>query len=162
MKRPLATSFIDQAHDHQGCIAKALDNAEILCQQHRQRFTAIRRRVLELVWQQHKPVGAYELLDMLQQGGRAAPPTVYRALDFLQQMGLVHRIASLNAYVGCIQPGAPHDGQFLICQTCHTLAELDAPAIRRAIAESAAHSGFEPRRHTVEIMGLCPNCRAGS
>lgn len=159
MKKTALTPFADHAHDHQRCIARALSQAEAVCQQHRQRFTAIRRRVLELLWQQHKPVGAYELLEMLQQDGRTAPPTVYRALDFLQQMGLVHRIASLNAYVGCTDPGAPHDGQFLICETCHALAELDVSAISRAIAESAAPTGFEPRRHTVEIMGLCPNCR---
>ncbi len=159
MKNTSDTPFVDLEHDHQGCIAKALSSAEALCQQQRQRFTAIRRRVLELVWQQHKPIGAYEVLEMLQQDGRTAPPTVYRALDFLQRMGLVHRIASLNAYVGCAHPGEPHDGQFLICEACQSLAELDVSAITRAIEESAVSSGFEPRRHTVEIMGLCPNCR---
>ena len=159
MKKISQTLVIDRDHDHRDCIAQALSNAETLCQQRQQRLTAIRRRVLELVWRQHKPIGAYEVLDLLQQDGRTAPPTVYRALDFLQQLGLVHRIASLNAYVGCVAPGEPHDGQFLICETCHALAELDAPAITGAIAESAADSGFEPRRHTVEIMGLCPNCR---
>lgn len=158
MKKNPATPFVDHEHDHQGCIAEALGHAETLCQMQQQRFTAIRRRVLELVWQQHKPIGAYEVLEMLQRDGRTAPPTVYRALEFLQQMGLVHRISSLNAYVGCIHPGVPHDGQFLICEACQSLAELDVPAITGAIAKSAAHSGFKPRRYTVEIMGLCPNC----
>jgi Fur family zinc uptake transcriptional regulator len=153
------TPFIDQGHDHQDCISSALEKAEILCQQHQQRFTAIRRRVLELVWQQHKPIGAYEVLEFLQRDARTAPPTVYRALDFLQQLGLVHRIASLNAFVGCAAPGKPHDGQFLICESCNSLAELDMPTIISAIEESAANSGFKPHRHTVEIMGLCPNCR---
>jgi len=153
------TAFANQEHDHQSCISNALATAEALCQRQRQRFTAIRRRVLELVWQQHKPIGAYELLELLQRDGRTAPPTVYRALDFLQQLGLVHRIASLNAYVGCAHPGVPHDGQFLICESCKSLAELDVPAITSAIEQSAASSGFEPRRHTIEIMGLCPGCR---
>jgi len=155
-------SFAGKDHDHQSCIDQALDRAERLCQYHRKRFTAIRRRVLELVWRQHKPIGAYELLGALQQDGPAAPPTVYRALDFLQQMGLVHRIASLNAYVGCACPGEPHDGQFLICESCRALAELDVPAITGAIERSAAASGFEPRHHTVEILGLCPRCRQRS
>ena len=151
--------FSCQDHDHQGCIDAALASAETVCQQHRQRFTAIRRRVLELVWRQHKPIGAYEVLEILRQTGRSAPPTVYRALDFLQKMGLVHRIASLNAYVGCVHPGEPHDGQFLICESCKSLVELDAPAITSAIEQSAAATGFEPHRRTVEIMGLCPDCR---
>lgn len=156
---PAAPLFADQNHDHERCILKALGAAERLCQQQGQRFTAIRRRVLELVWRQHKPVGAYELLEQLQQDGRSAPPTVYRALDFLQQLGLVHRIASLNAYIGCISPGQPHDGQFLICEQCRTLAELDVSSISDAIEASASLSGFEPRRQTVEIIGICPNCR---
>ena len=151
--------FACKGHDHQRCIDEALARAEQLCQRHRQRFTAIRRRVFELVWRQHQPIGAYEVLGVLQRDGRAAPPTVYRALDFLQQAGLIHRIASLNAYIGCVHPGEPHDGQFLICESCKSLAELDAPAITSAIERSAAASGFETRRHTVEILGLCPRCR---
>ncbi|MCK4623171.1 MAG: transcriptional repressor [Desulfuromonadales bacterium] len=153
--------FACRNHDHRNCIADALSIAEKLCRQQGQRFTIIRRRVLELVWQQHKPVGAYELLEMLQQNGRTAPPTVYRALDFLQQMGLVHRIESLNAYVGCTHPGVPHDGQFLICESCKALVELDAASISSAIEQSALESGFETHRQTVEILGLCPNCRKG-
>lgn len=159
MSQTPRTLFACQQPNHQHCIDQALSQAEQLCQRQLQRFTAIRRRVLELVWRQHKPIGAYELLEMLQQDGRTAPPTVYRALEFLQQMGLVHRIASLNAYVGCAHPGAPHDGQFLICEACKSLAELDVPAITSAIEASAAASGFTTRRHTVEILGLCPRCR---
>lgn len=162
MTDPPRALFVCNDHNHQSCIDQALSSAEELCQHKRQRFTAIRRRVFELVWQQHKPVGAYEVLESLQQDGRTAPPTVYRALDFLQQMGLVHRIASLNAYVGCAHPGEPHDGQFLICESCKSLAELDVAAITNAIDRSALESGFETSRHTVEIMGLCPSCRSRS
>lgn len=151
--------FLTRDHDHRDCISRALRRAEALCRQREQRLTAIRRRVLELVWRQHKPIGAYRVLELLQRDGRTAPPTVYRALDFLQKLGLVHRIASLNAYVGCVRPGAPHDGQFLICESCQSLAELDVPRITSAIEDSAANSGFAPRRQTVEILGLCPNCR---
>jgi Fur family zinc uptake transcriptional regulator len=153
------TPFVCGEDDHQNCIDEALARAEQLCQRYNQRFTAIRRRVLELVWQQHKPVGAYEVLEILRQDGRTAPPTVYRALDFLQQRGLVHRIASLNAYVGCARPGEPHYGQFLICESCKSLAELDVSTISNAIEKSAEASGFKSHRHTVEIMGLCPSCQ---
>ncbi|MCK5914330.1 MAG: transcriptional repressor, partial [Desulfuromusa sp.] len=100
MNPPKNLQFISEDHDHLSCIAAAMANAEQLCQHRGKRFTAIRRRVFELVWQQHKPIGAYEVLEKLQQDGRAAPPTVYRALDFLLELGLVHRIASLNAFVG--------------------------------------------------------------
>lgn len=159
MSTKLPNSFHCQNNDHQRCITAALARAEKLCQQHKQRFTPIRRQVLELVWQQHKPVGAYQVLELLQTSGRTAPPTVYRALDFLQQMGLVHRIASLNAYIGCAQPDKAHDGQFLICQSCHALAELDAPEINAAIEQQAKDSGFQPVRQTIEILGLCPECQ---
>jgi len=159
MTGPLENPFVAQDHDHQGCISEALVAAEELCRRSGQRFTALRRRVLELVWRRHRPVGAYEILDMLQDEGRAAPPTVYRALDFLQQMGLVHRIATLNAFVGCARPGQSHHGHFLICESCQALAELEVPAIADAIEESARDSGFVARRQTVEVMGICPNCR---
>ena len=155
-----AISFHCRDADHQRCIDTALAHAEDLCRNTHQRLTAIRRRVLELVWRRHKPIGAYEILDLLQQDGRTAPPTVYRALDFLQQLGLVHRIASLNAYVGCSLPGEEaHDGHFLICESCRALAELDLPEVTLAIERQADDSGFEVRRHTIEILGLCPACR---
>lgn len=158
MQNSTAAVFLCQRQNHQACIDEAVRNAETLCRNHQQRFTATRRRVLELVWQQHKPIGAYEVLELLQQSGRSAPPTVYRALDFLQRMGLVHRIASLNAYVGCAHPDKPHDGQFLICTSCKSSAELDVPAITSAIEQSAVASGFEAHHQMVEIMGLCPDC----
>ncbi|MGD9019064.1 MAG: Fur family transcriptional regulator [Desulfuromonadales bacterium] len=158
MSAKLPISFHCQNADHQRCVNDALAQAEMLCRQQKQRFTAIRQRVLELVWQQHKPIGAYEVLEHLQADGRTAPPTVYRALDFLQKMGLVHRIASLNAYVGCVQPGESHDGHFLICKSCHALAEINAPEIDAAIMQSASAVGFQPVRQTIEVMGLCPEC----
>ena len=86
MQEMLPTQFIDEDHDHQDCVSRALKVAENLCERHQKRFTDLRRKVLELVWRQHKPVGAYELLELLQQEGRAAPPTVYRTLDFLQEL----------------------------------------------------------------------------
>lgn len=96
-------------HNHQACVNQALDDARHICQQHNARLTPTRQRVLELIWQSHRPLGAYDVLAQLAaEGQNAAPPTVYRALDFLQQHGLVHRIASLNAFVGCAHPGKPH------------------------------------------------------
>jgi Fur family zinc uptake transcriptional regulator len=153
--------FLSEDHDHEDCVAAALAAAEDLCRQRGRRLTSLRRRVLQLVWSGHRPVGAYAVLEMLQTEGRAAPPTVYRALEFLQEQGLVHRLASLNAYVGCIHPGRPHAGQFLICQSCQTLVELDDRQVTAAIAGSARSAGFQVSRQTVEILGRCPRCRQG-
>lgn len=148
-------------HDHSHCVADALAEAETLCARQGTRLTALRKRVLELVWASHKPLGAYDILGVLsdEDGRRAAPPTVYRALDFLLENGLVHRIASLNAFIGCVHPGELHQGQFLICRTCHTAIELEQPAISAAIVAGASQVGFAVESQTVEVVGLCAGCQ---
>jgi Fur family transcriptional regulator, zinc uptake regulator len=148
-------------HDHAHCVDTALATAEALCKTRGERFTPVRRRVLELVWASHKPVGAYALLDQLRADGRsAAPPTVYRALEFLLEQGLVHRVESLNAYLGCAHPEHGHAAQFLICRKCGTTAELDETDIAAAIDRHAKRTGFAVERRTVEASGLCAGCRA--
>ncbi len=155
---PLA--FLPPRHDHDACIADALDRAERLCADRGERLTELRRRVLELVWSGHAPQGAYDILDALgQTRGRVAPPTVYRALDFLQAQGLIHRIESLNAFIGCPAPERRHSGHFFICRRCRTAAELDARAIDRAIDREAGRLGFVIEQRTVELLGLCAPCR---
>lgn len=148
-------------HDHSTCVSHALAEADVLCARAGVRLTELRKRVLELVWQSHKPLGAYDILGVLseQDGRRAAPPTVYRALDFLLENGLVHRIASLNAFVGCNHPEHPHQGQFLICRCCHTAIELEQPAIAAAIVDAARDVNFSVEAQTVEVVGLCATCR---
>lgn len=156
-------SFPVPDHDHGRCIAHALEAAEAECRRRGARLTDVRRRVLELVWHSHAPVGAYALLETLgREGFCAAPPTVYRALDFLLAHGLIHRIERLNAYTGCTHPGTPHAGQFLLCQVCGAAAELVDPAIDAAITGAAARLGFTVSRQTVEVDGLCPACRRAS
>ena len=147
-------------HDHAHCVSDALERAESLCAGRGARLTALRRRVLELVWASHRPRGAYDLLDELGEGGKAAAPlTVYRALDFLVEQGLVHRIESLNAYVGCAEPGAVHSGQFLVCDGCGVACELNDQGVAAAIAACAVSRGFRVVRPTVEVHGLCPSCQ---
>jgi Fur family zinc uptake transcriptional regulator len=147
-------------HNHALCIDAALDKAAALCARRGARLTTQRRRVLELVWRGHSAVKAYELLGELDHsGGAAKPPTVYRALDFLIAHGLVHRLESLNAYVGCPRPEAPHDGQFLICGSCGTVSEFAAPAVQSAIAREAADLGFAVGQKTIEVRGVCQSCR---
>jgi Fur family zinc uptake transcriptional regulator len=133
--------------------------AEDLCRQRGLRFTALRRRVLALVWDSHKPVGAYDILDQLgAEGRRAAPPTVYRALDFLIEAGLVHRLDSLNAFIGCPDPARSHSGQFLICRLCRTVLELNDLDIDKLVEDKAKQLGFSAVHQMLEIQGLCSDC----
>jgi len=155
-----APAFVEHDHDHDHCLSDALDRAVSICAKRGARLTELRRQVLELVWAGHKPLGAYEILDALRDArGSAAPPTVYRALDFLLNHGLIHRIESLNAYVGCTAPELPHGGQFLICRSCGATAELNDLRIDAAISERATAAGFSIQNRTIEVDGICPHCQ---
>lgn len=147
-------------HDHAACVSDALSDAESYCRRRGLRLTAIRRRVLEIVWRGHEPVKAYDILDELNRSGRrATPPTVYRALDFLMAASLVHRIDSLNAFVGCPLASGEHTAQLLICTACETVTEIDDPAIQGILDRGAARHGYVLESQTVEVRGLCPRCR---
>ena len=155
-----ADAFHTHAHDHRACVERALGEAEAVCARAGARLTETRRRVLALVWERPGPVGAYDLLEALSaERGRVAPPTVYRALEFLLAHGLVHRIESLNAYVGCERPSEPHAGSFLLCRACGASAELEAPAVETALAACARGHGFALEASIVELRGLCPACQ---
>jgi Fur family zinc uptake transcriptional regulator len=148
-------------HDHRRCVADALEAAEGVCKARGVRLTPIRRRVLELVWESHRPAGAYAILDAFKPDHpAAAPATVYRALDFLLDQGLVHRIQSLNAFVGCDDPAHPHRGFFLICTECGDAAEVEDAGIERAMERSVGRLGFAINSRTLEARGVCRRCRA--
>jgi len=147
-------------HNHDHCVSRALAEAKAICRDQNARLTPVRERVLERIWQSHKPLGAYDILPMLAaEGHNAAPPTVYRALDFLLQYGLVHRIASLNAFIGCPHAGHHHQGTFLICRQCNNVLELSAVGVSQAIDSAARAEGFRPDELTLEVTGLCPECQ---
>jgi Fur family zinc uptake transcriptional regulator len=115
--------------------------------------------VLEIIWQSHAPIGAYDILDALRKEGRSAqPPTVYRALDFLLAQGLAHRITSLNAYIGCTAPGRSHGAQMLICERCGTVAELDDVSIGDTVTSAARAVGFRITNQALEVVGVCRDC----
>ncbi|GMV69370.1 MAG: hypothetical protein AMXMBFR76_18090 [Pseudomonadota bacterium] len=148
-------------HDHRRCVGQALAEAEQACRRQGLRLTPIRRQVLELIWRDHQPIKAYDLIDALRDRGiRTGPPTVYRALDFLREAGLVHRLDTVNAFVGCGAHGRPHAGMFLICRSCGVVLELDAPAPLGLIGMEADRLGFELVTQAVEILGHCNDCRA--
>lgn len=151
----------------------SLDRAAALCARRGAQLTALRREVLRLVLEAEQPVGAYALLDRLRASrAGAAPPTVYRALDFLVEQGLIHKVERLNAFIGCADAldhpddcgcGEAHDHphQFLICRRCGATAEISDPGVALALARAARAAGFEPARATVEVEGTCARCAAG-
>ena len=146
-----------------------LERAEALCQTRGVQLTPLRRDVLRLVLESEAPIGAYALLDQLKASrAKAAPPTVYRALDFLLEQGLIHRLERLNAFMGCNEAlegdGAHHDHahdhphQFLICRGCGMTREISDHGVAEAISAAAAKAGFSAARATVEIEGFCGKC----
>jgi Fur family zinc uptake transcriptional regulator len=149
------------AHDHAHCAHDALERAEALTAATGARMTPVRRRVLEILLEEHKALGAYDVLARLAQDGFGnQPPVAYRALEFLVEQGLAHRIQRLNAFTACVHPGEDHAPAFLICRTCHTVAEAEAHGARQSLEAEAAKAGFQVERTTIEALGLCPNCRA--
>lgn len=152
-------SHAHQTHNHRACIDDALATARELCAERGVQLTPLREKVLQIVWKSHKPVGAYDVLDELARSHKSArPPTVYRALDFLIAEGLIHKIESLNAYLGCVEAGAPHSGQFLICRKCGTTEEIVDPKLETALDHASLKARFKAERQVVEISGLCAHC----
>lgn len=152
-------------------IDAALDRAAALCARRGAQLTELRRQVLRLVLEAEQPVGAYALLDRLKElRAGAAPPTVYRALDFLLEQGLIHKVERLNAFLGCVEAGGKgrahgreggqhdHPHQFLICRSCGATAEISDAAITAALASAAEGARFTLQRATVEAEGLCADC----
>ncbi len=147
-------------HNHQLCIDNALKNAAELCRERNVRFTEIRRRVLELVWASHRSIKAYDILSTLsEKGKKPQPPTVYRALDFLVEQGFVHKVESQNAFVGCIHPEHSHNCQLLICEKCGTVEELCNENVTTELTNAAKTKTFRIKNITLEIKGICKNCR---
>ena len=148
-------------HDHNRCTAEGISHAEKVCRERAQKFTPIRRQVLQALLSSHRPLGAYEVIDELAKSmPRPAPITVYRALDFLMTNGLVHRIESRNAYLACAHD---HDQAslvaFLICERCGSVGEIPAAPIAQSLTAAARASGFVPKLSVVEITGTCAHCQ---
>jgi Fur family transcriptional regulator, zinc uptake regulator len=147
------------AHDHAHCSEDALARAEAVTTAAGARLTPVRRRVLEILLEEHKALGAYDVLARLAtEGFGNQPPVAYRALEFLVEQGLAHRIQRLNAFTACVHPGEDHAPAFLICRQCHAIAETAAEAARASLEVEAAKLGFQVERTTIEALGLCPAC----
>lgn len=147
-------------HNHAHCIADGLASADRQCRAAGAQLTPVRRRVLEILLEQHRAMGAYEILDILRDEGLGSqPPVVYRALDFLVGHGFAHRIERLNAFVACAHPGEDHTPAFLVCRTCDRVAEASSDAQRGRLGDAAREAGFVIERAVVEAVGLCPDCQ---
>src|SRR6202044_2521178 len=145
-------------HDHQRCASTAIAHAEALCTARAQRLTPMRRQVLETLLASHKPLGAYEIIERM--GDRPAPITIYRALDFLRENGLVHRIESRNAFVACAHNHGDDDlVVFLICERCGAVGEGPDGGAAEGLKASARAAGFPAKSPLIEIAGVCSHCR---
>jgi len=141
-------------------ISSRMREAEVLCEDQGAALTPLRRDVYELLLRHDRPVGAYELLDELKSiRSNAAPVTVYRALDFLLELGLVHRVNALNAFSACRSHETDHRGLVLICRSCKATVELEDRKVDNTIRRSAAELGFETEGGPVEVLGTCAGCR---
>ncbi len=158
--------FPTPGHDHDRCASDAIAHAEATCAAHKEKLTPIRRRVLEALLASHAPLGAYELIDRLAQSGdkagiRPAPITIYRAIDFLREQGLVHRIESRNAFIACAHNHESGDPVvFLICENCGAVGEAASAAVAETIKSASRAAGFTPKTPVIEISGICVNCKA--
>lgn len=147
-------------HDHSHCAQDVLARAEALSRVAGLRLTPVRRRVLEILLEEHKALGAYEVLERLAaEGFGHQPPVAYRALEFLVDQGFAHRVRRLNAFTACMHPGETHAPAFLICKSCAAVAEAPARDVHAALDRAAKELGFTIERSTIEALGLCPACQ---
>lgn len=147
-------------HDHAHCAGDVLARADRMAVERKLRLTPVRRRVLEILLEGHRALGAYEVLERLAaEGFGNQPPVAYRALEFLVEEGFAHRVRRLNAFAACMHPGKAHAPVFLICRSCQAVAEADAAPVRMAMDAAADAQGFAIERSNVEALGLCPACR---
>ncbi|WP_296048088.1 transcriptional repressor [uncultured Alteromonas sp.] len=137
-----------------------ISKARAYCEQRGARFTPLREKVYELMLEKHGPMGAYELLDGLKETESSAKPaTVYRALDFLLDFGLIHRLESTNAFVACYHFGCHHPVQFLICDSCGDVSEIQSEGLKDTLDNQARQHGFKISKQTIEAHGLCADCQ---
>lgn len=142
-------------------VARAMGEADRRLTAEGERMTAARLRVLELLLAAGEPVKAYDLIARFGEDGQPAkPPTVYRALEFLERKGLAHRIASISAYVACTSGSVDHAAAFLICDCCGATQEVSAP-VAGDLGRAAEAAGYAIARTTIEAHGRCPACVAG-
>ena len=145
--------------NHKISIDEALKKAEIICNKKGVKLTKLRKKVLTLILKNHGYVKAYDLLNDLKKNDTSAkPPTVYRSLDFLMEHGFIHKIQSLNAFVGCSHPDEHEDCYFLICKECKNIEECCSNKVKKVLTSTSGKNNFSPNQVTLEITGICQDC----
>ncbi len=154
------TELTSPTHNHDSCRNKAVKAADKLCAERGVQLTPIRRKTLELIWKSHRAVKAYDLLDQIKPLQQSVKPaTVYRALDFLLEQGLIHRVESLNAFIGCTCSERQHEQLLLICLRCHEVEERPGKLVMQAVSQELSHAGFTPYHKAIEVQGICKHCK---
>jgi Fur family zinc uptake transcriptional regulator len=147
-------------HDHSQCVDQVMDAADSYCAANGLRFTPVRRKVLELLLEEHRALGAYKIMELLGDAGFGTqPPVAYRALDFLVEHGFAHKIERLNAFVACVHPGEKYSPIFMICRSCQSVAEVHASLESGILGEAARANNFLIDKVTIEAEGICPSCK---
>jgi Fur family zinc uptake transcriptional regulator len=150
----------DHGHHHHDDPAGFVRAVEEASEERGLRLTPLRKEVLELIAAAGKPIKAYDLLDQLRERhGNAAPPTVYRALDFLLEHQFIHKLESINAFVSCHHPAEAHQVPFLICDVCSSAQEVCDERVAELIDAQAKAFGFRAQGQTLEVHGVCKDCR---
>ena len=148
-----------EQHDHDVCLEKAIKAAEAYCDRFKLQFTPLRRKVLEILLEEHRALGAYAILDLLRESGLGSqPPVAYRALSFLVEHGFAHKIERLNAFVACALPDILHSPAFMISRKCETVVEAQSSSSSFDLSGTASATGFKIEQTTLEAKGVCQSC----
>ena len=152
-----------EKHDHDQCFEETIVSVEKYCKLNDLKLTPVRRKVLEILLQEHKALGAYNILDLLREAGfNSQPPVAYRALEFLVNYGFAHKIERLNAFVACSHPGKDHSPAFMICRKCDKVAETGADIPKSSLLQIANLAGFKVEQTILEAQGVCLTCAGSS
>ncbi len=140
-------------------LATNMKNIEEYCKSNSLKLTPVRRKVYELLLEQQRGLGAYRILDLLRDSGfKSQPPVAYRALDFLVEIGFVHRIESQNSFFACTRPGEHHSPVFMICKKCESVSEATSSTSMSELSNSLKETGFEMEQTVIEAAGVCSSC----
>ena len=147
-------------HDHSHCVSTAVKEAQDYCKAKGLQLTPVRKRTLEILLEEHRALGAYDVLARLsEEGFGTQPPVAYRALSFLTDNGFAHKVEKLNAFIACVHPGENHTPVFLICTECDTVAESETTSTKEILSNIAQTTGFDISRAVLEAEGTCPACQ---
>jgi Fur family transcriptional regulator, zinc uptake regulator len=161
-KQVAAATGCAHSHGRAASAGGVLETVEDKCRKAGLRLTPIRRNVLEALLSTHKPLGAYDIIESMGRNSakRLAPITIYRALEFLQDNGFVHRLETRNAFMACSHGHSATDlVVFMICEDCGGIDEADGGSVTQSLDLLVARAGFVPHKRVVEMSGVCEHCR---